>query len=139
MAIQRKRLTRTEREFIFQKTNGHCAYCGRELKYEQMQVDHVIPLDGWNYSGPDTLDNMLPSCRSCNHYKSRSSLETFRKMLERIPGVLQRDNVTYQIAVRFGLVIPSPHPVKFYFEQNPDQFSDLFRLLEANEACNSQI
>ncbi len=34
-----------------------------------------------------------------------------------MPNVLARDNVTYQIAVRYGLVDPKPHPVVFYFEQ----------------------
>lgn len=60
---------------------------------------------------------MLPACRSCNHYKSRSTLEGFRKMVENMPAALMRDSVTYKNAVRFGLVTPTPHPVKFYFEQ----------------------
>lgn len=49
--------------------------------------------------------------------KSRSTLEGFRKMVENMPDVLMRDSVTYKNAVRFGLVTPTPHPVKFYFEQ----------------------
>ena len=86
-------------------------------KCQGMQVDHVIPINGWSEQGEDTLDNMLPACRSCNHYKSRSTLEGFRKMVENMPTVLMRDSVTYKNAVRFGLVTPTPHPVKFYFEQ----------------------
>ncbi len=77
----------------------------------------VIPINGWSEQGEDTLDNMLPACRSCNHYKSRSTLEGFRKMVENMPTVLMRDSVTYKNAVRFGLVTPTPHPVKFYSEQ----------------------
>lgn len=34
---------------------------------KDMQVDHVIPINGWSEQGEDTLDNMLPACRSCNH------------------------------------------------------------------------
>lgn len=97
--------------------DGHCAYCGCELRYEDMQVDHVIALNGWSRQGSDTLDNMLPACRSCNHYKSTMSLETFREMVENMPTALMRDSVTYRNAVRFGLVTPNPKPVKFYFEQ----------------------
>lgn len=89
----------------------------RPLIMRVMQVDHVIPINGWSEQGEDTLDNMLPACRSCNHYKSRSALEGFRKMVENMPTVLMRDSVTYKNAVRFGLVTPTPHPVKFYFEQ----------------------
>ena len=33
------------------------------------------------------------------------------------PVVLARDSVTYKNAVRFGMVVPSPHPVRFYFEK----------------------
>lgn len=38
-------------------------------------------------------------------------------MVENMPAALMRDSVTYKNAVRFGLVTPTPHPVKFYFEQ----------------------
>jgi hypothetical protein len=113
----RKQLTKSERKSIFAKTDAHCAYCGADLEIENMQVDHIIPINGWHISGPDTIDNMLPACRSCNHYKSRSLLEGFRKMLENMPHALMRDSVTYRNAVRYGLVIPQSHPVIFYFEK----------------------
>lgn len=114
---RRKKLTKAERLMVYKKTDGHCAYCGCDLDFKDMQVDHVIPLNGWNEQGPDTLDNMLPACRSCNHYKGTSTLENFRKHVENMPSVLMRDSVTYKNAVRFGLVEPKPHPVTFYFER----------------------
>ncbi len=113
----RRRLTKQERKIVYNKCNGHCAYCGCGLEYENMQVDHVIPLNGFAVQGEDTLDNMLPSCRNCNHYKGMTQLEDFRKMVEDMPRVLMRDSVTYKNAVRFGLVKPDPHPVEFYFEK----------------------
>lgn len=76
---QRRKLTKDERMVVYRKTNGHCAYCGCALEYKDMQVDHIIPINGWSEQGEDTMDNMLPACRSCNHYKSRSTLEGFRK------------------------------------------------------------
>lgn len=60
---QRRKLTKDERMAVYEKTNGHCAYCGCELEYKDMQVDHVIPINGWSEQGSDTLDNMLPACR----------------------------------------------------------------------------
>lgn len=114
---KRRKLTKAERLEVYQKTGGHCAYCGCELDFDAMQVDHVVPLNGWSEQGEDAMDNMLPACRSCNHYKSRSTLEGFRRMLEAMPDVLMRDSVTYKNAVRFGLVKPQPHPVTFYFER----------------------
>lgn len=128
----RKKLTKAERRIIFEKCNGHCAYCGCELQYKDMQVDHVIPLNGYKEQGKDVLENMLPSCRSCNHYKSAVPLEYFRKAVENFPVVLMRDSVTYKNAVRFGLVCPNPHPVKFYFEEmNQDN-----AVSEAHEAAD---
>lgn len=117
LEVKRKALPKSVRIAVYQKCNGHCAYCGCDLQYKDMQVDHVIPLNGWNEQGTDTVDNMLPACRSCNHYKSRSTLEGFRKMVEAMPDTLMRDNVTYKNAVRFGLVIPNKKPVVFYFEK----------------------
>lgn len=116
----RRRLSKQKRIVIYNKTCGHCAYCGILLKFEDMQVDHFASLYGEH--GSDTTDNMLPSCRSCNHYKSSLTLEKFRKMLENQPKVLMRDSVTYQIAVRYGLVKPDPHHVVFYFEKLKDGY-----------------
>ena len=115
----RRKLTKADRLEVYNKTNGHCSYCGCELRFADMQVDHVVPINGWSEQGADTLDNMLPACRSCNHYKGRSPLELFRQRLENMPATLLRDNVTYRNAVRFALVTPTPHPVRFYFEDNP--------------------
>lgn len=115
--IKRRKLKPHERMEVYQKMDGHCAYCGCSLTYEDMQVDHVEPLNGWSHRGSDTLDNMLPACRSCNHYKSTMSIENFRKMVENMPVALARDSVTYKNAVRFGLVIPNPQPIVFYFER----------------------
>lgn len=78
-----------------------------------MQADHVVSL---RRGGADTIDNMLPSCRSCNHYKSTRTIEGFRELIEAQCKTLERDSVTYRIAVRYGNVIPNPHPIKFYFE-----------------------
>jgi len=110
----RKRLTQAERQEVYNKCNGHCAYCGCELEYKDMQVDHVEAI---LTGGSDTLDNMLPACRSCNHYKSSMTLEMFRHNLERMPIVLERDCVTYKIAKRFGIVKPVKKKVKFYYEE----------------------
>lgn len=90
--------------------DGHCAYCGCQINLKQI-----------SRGGTDTVDNMYPACRSCNHYKHTLDIETFRRYIERMPQTLKRDSVTYNNAVRFGLVIPNPHEVKFYFEQVQEQ------------------
>ena len=102
------------RRRIYDKTNGRCAYCGCELTMKSMQIDHVIPRAS---GGGDDEDNLLPACRSCNHRKGTSTLETFRWEVARAPDVLIRNSVTYRNAVRFGLVIPNPKAIIFYFEK----------------------
>lgn len=111
---KRRRLTPAERRAIYDKMGGRCAYCGEQLNYEDMQVDHVVALRS---EGEDDLANMLPACRSCNHYKRGNSLEGWRRILEAMPVTLERDCYTYRQAVRFGMVKPTPKKITFYFER----------------------
>lgn len=106
------------RETVYSKYSGHCAYCGREIAIKDMQVDHFIPLGIWNSNDTNLNDinNLMPSCRMCNHYKRAHSLETFRRYIEEIPRKL-RDDYIYKIGVVYGNVIENEKPIKFYFEE----------------------
>jgi 5-methylcytosine-specific restriction endonuclease McrA len=112
--VKRKRLTKRQRHEIYKKTGGRCAYCGLPLRINEMCVDHIKPLC---QGGADSPENMLPACRSCNSYKSSCDLEVFRRNVGKIPAVLSRDSRTYCVAVRFGLVVPRPRKVTFFFEE----------------------
>ena len=119
---KRRKLTQAERRAVYDKCGGHCAYCGKEITIQEMQADHVIPMEFYeSYKAVgkdiDTIENMLPACRSCNNYKSTLTLEKFRVCIERWPEVLYQGNTTYRNAVRFGVEIPNPHLVQFYFEK----------------------
>ena len=115
---KRKKFTKSERQQIYDMFNGHCAYCGCEITLQQMQADHIEPLE---LGGVDEMSNLYPACRSCNHYKHTFTVERFREALEHMPSVLMRDNVTYRNAVRFGLIKHPENPkVKFYFEKVRD-------------------
>lgn len=48
MVNKRKAIPKSIRMTIYQKCDGHCAYCGCSLEYKDMQIDHVIPLNGWS-------------------------------------------------------------------------------------------
>ena len=124
---KRKKFTKSERQQIYDMFNGHCAYCGCEITLQQMQVDHIDCVDIYagiyDADGKDIncIDNLYPSCRSCNHYKHTMTIERFRQVLERMPSVLMRDNVTYRNVVRFGLIKHPENPkVEFYFEKVRD-------------------
>jgi 5-methylcytosine-specific restriction enzyme A len=54
-----------------QKTStGTCWYCGQKVGYDNLTMDHVIPL---SRGGRSTKDNLVPSCKECNN-KKKSSL-----------------------------------------------------------------
>lgn len=122
---KRRRLTKAERETVYAMCGGRCAYCGAQIELKDMQVDHVVPMEfcdvyqaiGVGLDSLDSMDNYLPACRSCNHYKSTFTIEKFRKAIERYPTVLERDSATYRNAVRFGMIEPKKKKVRFYFEQ----------------------
>lgn len=111
--MNRRRLSKSERKKIYEKCKGHCAYCGCKLEYKDMQIDHVIPL---RRGGEDDIKNMLPACRSCNHYKATLTAEEFRDYVSRIPERLQRDSIPYKVGARFGL-IKSNKEVRFYADE----------------------
>ena len=100
--IKRKKLTKEERIEIYNRFDGRCGYCGEKIDIKDMQVDHIVAL---RVGGTDTLDNMICSCRSCNHYKSTYTLEIFEKQLQEIPNKLLRDSAIFKIALRYGLTL----------------------------------
>ncbi len=117
-------ISKEKRLEVYNKYNGHCAYCGKHIEYKDMQVDHFVPKDmeflfiSGNMPGMDSIDdikNLMPACRRCNHYKRAHNLETFRRYIEEIPKKL-RENYIYKIGVLYGNIIENEHPIKFYFE-----------------------
>lgn len=121
--IKRHKPTPKQREAIYNKYGKHCAYCGCEIAFGEMEIDHLIPVYHFEMKpelqnkSPDTFDNLMPSCRSCNRYKTTYDIEIFRKVLAAIPFKLRRDHKTFGIAERYGLVKVDEHPIEFYFEK----------------------
>lgn len=115
--MARKPIPKNIREQVYRKYNGHCAYCGRELDYKDMQVDHVVSVYGNN--GSNDIDNLMPSCRMCNFYKSTFSIEVFRKHLETLHERLQKPFI-YRLALKYGLIEEHKKKVKFYFEKEKE-------------------
>ena len=101
------------REAVYKKYDGHCAYCGKKIAYKEMQVDHFVPVRN---GGETKIENLMPACRMCNHYKRAYSLENFRKAIQEIPRKLKREYI-YKIGVAFGNVIEDEKPIVFYFER----------------------
>ena len=112
--IKRRKLSKADRILIYDKCNRRCAYCGCDLECKSMQVDHAQPL---RCGGADGMSNMLPACRSCNHYKATLTVEEYRKYIESIPDRLNRDSIPFSVGRRFGVVNENRKRVVFWFEE----------------------
>lgn len=122
--VGKKKINRQE---VYDKCDGHCAYCGKEITFKQMQVDHIKPLyrndnvvtlESWGVErGTDDIDNLLPSCARCNRWKSTFSLEMFRKEIELQIERLNNYNNNYRMAKDYGLISENNNKVIFYFEK----------------------
>lgn len=64
----------------------------------------------------DNIDNLMPSCASCNINKHSESLESFRSMIKAYMKHLNDINTQYKIAKRYGLVTENDIEIVFYFE-----------------------
>jgi 5-methylcytosine-specific restriction endonuclease McrA len=53
---------------VLERDGHQCVVCGGE---EELQLDHIIPLDS---GGANELDNMQILCRPCNRDKSNKIL-----------------------------------------------------------------
>ena len=103
------------RRDIYNKYNGHCAYCGKKIEYDDMTIDH---LTAQSKGGTNELDNTIPSCQLCNNQKADRTVEEFRSFLENIVDVLD-ENKQYRLALRYKkIAVVRRSPIIFYFEQN---------------------
>lgn len=127
MAVSKK-----DREIIFAKYDGKCAYCGCELQ-KGWHVDEILPVirnfkydhDKQQFKHDGTcehperfhIDNQNPACASCNINKHSMSLEEFRNSIGGYMKHLNQVSTQYKIAKRYGLVQETDIEVIFYFEK----------------------
>jgi 5-methylcytosine-specific restriction endonuclease McrA len=66
------------RRLVYDKHNGHCAYCGCNLEFKEMQVDHLVSKLIFSLKSNkiytdnelNDIDNLTSSCKVCNKWKS---------------------------------------------------------------------
>ena len=133
--MKRKRLSKDTREEVYAKYNGHCAYCGKEIDIKDMQIDHMIPFANSMYGSEedrekveqmivdgtiDDIDNLMPSCRSCNFYKGGCGVESLRKKILTQLEHSCRSTFQTRLAMQYGMITYTPWDGKFYFEKYKD-------------------
>ncbi len=129
-----------QREFVYNKYNGMCAYCGEQLQ-KSWHVDEIEPCMRTfkyrrdekgrimtNAKGNDLkdvviqyperihIDNQNPACASCNIQKHSQSLEAFRQQIKNFVNSLNLYSTQYKFAKRYNLVKETDIEVKFFFE-----------------------
>lgn len=141
------------RKRIFNKYNGHCAYCGTPIPISKMQVDHLQPK--WHNltdedcerkgieRGTDDEDNLMPSCRACNYYKHTSTLDGFRARLALLQSNVM-ESFNARLALKYQMIALQPWDGKFYFErpkdaepESPDQNADFET--NVDESANTNV
>lgn len=91
----------TERKLrqIWEKTQGHCHFCGDPLIFEKRgwiegdltgywEVDHVIQKQK---GGSKSAENCLPACTRCNRLRWHRKGEAVRELL--LLGLIARDEI----------------------------------------------
>lgn len=84
---------------VWIKTGGKCAYCGNKISRKHTTIDHIIPksrfepivkakqmpvfLSHLTTSDVDHIDNLLPSCSTCNGKKGTMSVEKYRASISK--------------------------------------------------------
>ena len=120
--MKRKNIKKEVRILIWNKCNQRCAYCGCSLEYKDMQVDHLHPISRSHLErelDPNRIENLMPSCRSCNFYKGSQKLERWRKEMMKVQKRLTagKSKFLVNLAVRYGIIEFKTLDVLFYFER----------------------
>lgn len=111
-------IRKSARRLIYQKSNGHCWYCGIYVEdCKKIQVDHFVP---HSKGGTHDLSNLVPACESCNKTKRDRSLEQFRSILRiRLldwPIKFSTPQIDF-LEKTLGIDLGIPNPPVFYFEK----------------------
>ena len=78
---ERRKFSSIEKQRIYAKCNGRCGICGSPVNFDDMTVDHIIPL---SRGGTNAMDNLRLACRTCNRSKGNLSDEEFCKLAFKI-------------------------------------------------------
>jgi len=110
-----------KRQKVYEMFGGKCAYCGEEMDFSNLQIDHKNPKQKQNRNH---LSNLFPSCLKCNIIKKDRNISEFRKYLFNIPPSVDCD--TFRLLCKLDVLKKRNAPdFLFYFErQNAGEKQD---------------
>lgn len=77
----RKKYSEDVRRMIYDKAEGRCQLCGRKITYEELTLDHIVPLA---MNGMDCVSNLQATDAACNSFKGCILPE---KLMDRITEI----------------------------------------------------
>ncbi len=120
---ERKPIPKAVRQQVYDKYDGHCAYCGRKIEMREMQVDHIVPI-AYSCYGPreqadkvrkmvenvniNSNDFLMPACRACNFYKGINDIERFRNRIKSELDHTGRQSFQTRLAMQYGIIKYEP-------------------------------
>lgn len=122
-------MTKADRQKIFDKYGGRCAFCGSQLDkgwhvWDIIPIRSVVTETGSIEKINTGNENMMPACKECGSVRIKNesgkmNIEQFRKEIMEM-YLFCRDGAMYgsslRRAIRFGLIVETGIEVKFYFE-----------------------
>lgn len=114
--------TKETRQKVFDKTGGHCWYCGGKtcLVYDPahprqaMTLDHIVPrISG----GTNRFGNLVPACHRCNGSKNNSTIEQFRYLIMMRLAGIPRSTMKHYANCEASDILPPLRRYTFYFER----------------------
>ena len=118
-----KEISKSKRAIVYHKFNGRCAYCGEKIPVNKFHVDHIKPkfrgyTPPFTEKGTNHIDNLNPSCPSCNIAKSTFTVEQFREQIKLKIDRMRRDSTNFRMLERYKLIkCMDKKEVVFHFEK----------------------
>jgi 5-methylcytosine-specific restriction endonuclease McrA len=113
-----------DREAVYKKYDGHCAYCVDRLPFKDMNVDHIIAKAKYKKLPKEKkikielngINNLNPSCHMCNYYKHTFTIESFRKEIKTLHTRFTKIFIV-RLAIKYGMLKILPWNELFFFEK----------------------
>ena len=78
-----KKPPRFQKKVLFNRDSWKCQYCGIELSYAAITIDHVHPI---SRGGPTSWKNCVTACKRCNNRKGNKPPEEAEMNLLKLPA-----------------------------------------------------